>query len=242
MSTGAPMQGETSAPRPYASFTVRLRALFVDAIVVGLGFTAIIILGMLTPDVPGSGRVMIAAIVVLALLYEPILVWRFGSTVGHRRNNLRVVADATGGNPSLPRATLRFVVKSALGMFSFVTMGLTRRHQAVHDRVTETTVQIRDLDLVQAYDVAWEREEEPMVGLPSRARRIVVIVAYEFLLLMAMGLVTNMTSSQACLVQSKCSLGDDAVKTLLSLSWLGASAWAIIYGWRGRLAGARRAQ
>jgi hypothetical protein len=77
------------------------------------------------------------------VLYEPLLVaWR-GGTIGHFATNLRVVGPA-GGNPSFARAFARYVVKTALGLPSFISMTLTRRHQAVHDVLTRTTVQIRD--------------------------------------------------------------------------------------------------
>jgi uncharacterized RDD family membrane protein YckC len=114
-----PMTGTVSEPAaalsspPYASVGARVRALLIDTIVVSLGVVAFIVVGMVASDVPGSGRFMVFGIAAFVLLYEPCMVWRFGGTIGHRRGNLVVVADGTGRNPSLGRAMIRFVVKSA---------------------------------------------------------------------------------------------------------------------------------
>lgn len=227
---------EIPAPRAYASFTARLRAVVTDMIVIAVGLVLI----MLIPDIPGSGRLMLAAMISLLLLYEPILVWRYGATIGHRWNHLRIVADDTGGNPTFPQALLRFLIKSVLGLFSFITMALTRRHQAVHDRLTRTTVRIQDLARVATYDIAWERVDEPAGGLPSRVRRVAVILVYELTLYMLVGAVSNVTMSEACAARNACSTGDRIALTVLSIGWLATVAWTVIYGWKGKLIGARR--
>jgi uncharacterized RDD family membrane protein YckC len=58
--------------------------------------------------------------------------------------NLRVVDNRTASNVSLPQALLRFVVKGILGVLSFLTMRFSRRHQALHDILTSSSVRIRD--------------------------------------------------------------------------------------------------
>ena len=67
-----------------------------------------------------------------------------GSTVGHYLCNLRVVDNKTGGNINFFKAVLRTLLKAVLGWLSFVTMATTRRHQAIHDLATNSTVQIRN--------------------------------------------------------------------------------------------------
>lgn len=44
-------------------------------------------------------------------------------------------------------AFARYIIKVVLGLPSFISMAFTSRHQAVHDVLTRTTVQIRDLTL-----------------------------------------------------------------------------------------------
>ena len=58
--------------------------------------------------------------------------------------NLRVADNRTQGNVSLHKALTRFVLKALLGVFSFLTMNFSRRHQALHDIVTNSSVRIRD--------------------------------------------------------------------------------------------------
>ena len=81
---------------------------------------------------PGSGRVLVVLFYGLIFLYEPLLVWGFGATIGQRaRTGLRVVDDATGGNPPFWRAFVRFVLKTVLGLPSGIAIAFTRRHQAL---------------------------------------------------------------------------------------------------------------
>jgi hypothetical protein len=123
-----------------------------------------------------------------------------------------------------------------------MTMALTRRHQAVHDRIAGTTVQIRELAHAGLHDVAWERTAEPDDRLPSRARRISVIMLYEILLLVVFVALNNLAVSERCSVQIACSSAERAMIKTLTLAWMAAITWALIYGWRGRLFGARRAR
>ena len=77
----------------------------------------------------------------LFFVYEPLFIWRRAATIGHAKNHL-VVADATGRTPGLGQAFARYFIKLVLGLPSFVTMALSRKHQAVHDVLTRTTVQL----------------------------------------------------------------------------------------------------
>ena len=58
--------------------------------------------------------------------------------------NLQVVDNGTQGPVSLAKALARFWLKALLGIFSFFTMSFSRRHQAVHDILTNSSVRIRD--------------------------------------------------------------------------------------------------
>jgi uncharacterized RDD family membrane protein YckC len=88
----------------------------------------------------------------IAVLYEPVLVWRRGGTVGHSRLNLRVVDDRTGGNLSLPKALVRYSLKSVLALPSFLSMTMSARHQAVHDLLTGSSVRVRDAAVAHTED------------------------------------------------------------------------------------------
>jgi uncharacterized RDD family membrane protein YckC len=162
----------------YARFTRRLQGVFIDAIIfmVILAGSLIVAVSFASDNV---GRILGITVVATWLLYEPVLVSLTGGTVGHYLCNLRVVDDH-GGNVSFPKALVRVLIKSLLGWYSFLAMAMTSRHQAVHDFLTKSTVQIRDITKAQPYHFRGNRNETPEPGMPSYLRRGAVIVGYLF--------------------------------------------------------------
>ena len=225
----------------YGSFALRLGALVTDSVVLAFALVAIVMLISVTEAIPGSGRVGVIGMFTLLLLYEPLLVARRGATVGHRRANLRVVYDRTGEHPGFIRAFARFVLKAIFGPPSFLLMALTRRHQALHDRLTGTTVRIHDLGLTHESDIAWERTAEELepIGASSRIRRVVVILGYLVLVFAVTVALTGALVSNVCIMENRCTPGDDRIQDVLVLAWIVVSAWCVIAGWRGRLWGCR---
>jgi hypothetical protein len=135
---------------------------------------------------------------------------------------------------------VRFAIKTALGLPSFITMALTRRHQAVHDRLTHTTVQVRDLTRASSVDVAWERPESEMWGRPPAIRRVLVIIAYLAGSVVLLAFVAGAVLSAPCAYEKRCSGGEEFVNAILGIGWMALAASLIIAGWRGRLYGARK--
>jgi uncharacterized RDD family membrane protein YckC len=128
----------------YANFPRRLNAISVDTVVLVVFSVFVFTLASYIERVDVARITLVIAWWAVLLLYEPVLVWRLGGTVGHRAMNLRVVDNRTEGNVSLFKALARFVIKGLLGTFSFLTMNFSRRHQALHDIVTKSSVRIRD--------------------------------------------------------------------------------------------------
>lgn len=127
----------------YARFSRRLRGLFIDwTISLAVIFSALMVASSYRND--DVSRALGIAVVLFMLFYEPILVSMTGGTIGHRMTNMRVVDDAHGGNVSFQKAVARFVIKTLIGIYSFIAMATTRRNQAVHDLLTRSTMQIRD--------------------------------------------------------------------------------------------------
>jgi uncharacterized RDD family membrane protein YckC len=227
----------------YARFTRRLQAVLVDVIIFMLIFAGALILAVsLKSD--NVARILGFTVVATWLLYEPILVSMTGGTLGHWLYNLRVVDDG-GGNLSFGKAVIRVVVKTVLGWYSFITMALTHRHQAVHDLLTKSTVQIRDLAKAQPHHFTARREQLTPPGMPSVARRVVVIIGYLFvcfvLFTLALpGLAAVGAVSMQCIDGRPCSGPELLILSVLWLGWASLSIWAAVLGWRGRLWGARR--
>ncbi|HLX17565.1 MAG TPA: hypothetical protein VKS24_20435 [Bradyrhizobium sp.] len=124
-------------------------------------------------------------------------------------------------------------------------LAATRRNQAVHDLLTRSTVQIRDLTRASPGQFIAERVELAASGMPSASRRIAVISGY--LLLMAFiyvfiigSIIVPGVISGACIDRNFCSGGERILSLILGVGLFGLCAVCIALGWRGRLVGARR--
>jgi uncharacterized RDD family membrane protein YckC len=230
----------------YGRFSRRLQAVLIDSIVMSLILaTTLFIAVSLQSD--NVGRILGFSAVAIFLLYEPILVSFVGSTVGHLATNLRVFDNRTGKNVSFPKAVIRAVIKTVLGLYSFITMAFTLRHQALHDILTGSTVQIRDPAKARPHHYSFERASAANSDMPSVARRLGIIVAYIFagtcILVFGVYLVTlaNPTAvmSAACADNDICSARDEMVINGLTATWLILIAIVIAQGLRGKLWGAR---
>ena len=157
-----------------------------------------------------------------------------------------MVDDRTHGNIGILKAFARVAIKTVLSWYSFFSMTATRRHQAVHDILTRSTVQIRDPSKALPHHYSPERIELSNRGMPSRGRRILVIGAYGaasyFALVLLVLFVRQFGGlmSTACPQSSAyCSSGDTFLMWVLGLAWIVSIAFFIGLGRRGRLWGAR---
>jgi uncharacterized RDD family membrane protein YckC len=230
----------TSAKPAYGRFSRRLKAFVIDWIIIIL-LLVIALFGAVSANSDRVGRVLGFTFVGVWLLYEPLLVWLTGSTVGHYISNLRVVDDRTHGNVSFLKAVARLVIKSVLGIYSFVTMATTSRHQAVHDMLTRSTVQIRDRSKARHFEYVVENTGLLSPTIPSRLRRLVAILCYSLATFVFYSILIGVLTSNVCTSSGTCSPTENAIIEFGGLIWLGASALFIIQGWRGRLYGCRAA-
>jgi uncharacterized RDD family membrane protein YckC len=154
------------APRPapdvvhYARVWPRAKAILIDGFILSLAFLVAALVGS---RLAGAGPVAFVAWVAVWALYDPLMVWLTGGTVGHRLQNLRVVSDRTGGRPSLPAALVRNLAKVALGAVSLLAMVASSRGKALHDWIARTTVQARDPASARSRD--FSRVPRPLDGL-----------------------------------------------------------------------------
>jgi hypothetical protein len=172
-------------------------------------------------------------------LYEPFFTWRRGATIGHTRNHLVVVSQGSGGTPTLGQAFARYFLKVLLGLPSFVTMVFSRKHQAVHDWLTRTTVQLAADADAAAHEFHIERAEDEARVLPSRRRRVLVLVGYLIALFVLSAIVFGAVDPTGCARQQICTDGRRLVLQGISLSWLTLSLAAVVAAWKGLLPGAR---
>jgi uncharacterized RDD family membrane protein YckC len=228
---------ERAAPR-YARLLPRVKALVFDLFLYVLA-TLTFVLVIAPTDTDLILRAGFALFVAFILLYEPLLVWRYGGTLGHMRYNLRVVSDKTGGPPGLFASVWRWYVKGFFGVLSFVFMTLTRRHQALHGVASRTTVQLRDPDRARASDFVSERSGPVGATDVSAGRRIAVIVGYITVAFLLTSFVPAIVSSDACVMQDRCTEGEELVWSAFTVGWVVFAGLALVLGWKGRLPGAR---
>jgi len=223
----------------YATFTSRFRAVIFDSAIVCAGIVLIAIAADATDRIPGSGRVAWLLMFAAVFLYEPIFIWRRGATIGHARNHLVVVSQRSGGTPTLGQAFARYVLKVVLGLPSFVTMVFSRKHQAIHDWLSGTTVQLAANADAAIHEFHIERTEDDARILPSRRRRVIVLVGYLIALFLLYGMVFGALDPTGCARQQICSDGRRLVLRGISLSWITLSLAAVVAAWKGLLLGAR---
>jgi len=231
----------------YARFSRRFRGIVLDwMILMTILFGALMVVSTVRND--NFSRVLGAVVIAALLLYEPVLVSFTGSTLGHYFTNLRVVDERTGGNVSFLKACARAVIKAVLGLCSFVILMATRRIQAVHDILTKSTVQIRDLAKATPGQYVEEPNDPADASLPAPWRRIAVICVYlvaMLVLYLAMMMSLNVAGmvSNACVGDiGRCSAGERVFDAAMDVLLLLTAALIIARGWKGRLFGARRAR
>ena len=140
-----------TAPRPqdyilYAKIWPRMKAILIDGLILTGAF---LIAALIGANLAGSGAAAFLVWVAFWILYDPLMVSRTGGTIGHHAQNLRVVSDRTGRQPSFVIAFIRNVVKGALGLVSLLAMVGSSRQKALHDWIAGTTVQARNLQLAR---------------------------------------------------------------------------------------------
>lgn len=224
----------------YARFSRRLRAVLLDVIVLVTFFYFGALIAHSVADTDGTRRLVWGGVILCIILYEPLLVAMTGGTLGHRLTNLRVVDNKTNGNVGFPKAFVRAIIKDLLGWFSFVTMTVARRHQALHDIFTKTTVQVRDPSKARTSHFLAERPDDDSPGLPSRLRRILVIVAYVVLAYLLVSIASIPLLSTACVDYDRCSGSDAVASFVLGGVWLALSVLFTTLGWKARLFGCRK--
>lgn len=222
----------------FARFPRRLLALCVD---LGLfvGGTFIVSLGVEIVPIQSIGAVLVGVLIAGVILYEPLLVSITGGTIGHHALNLRVARDDGQGNLRFLQALIRMWLKGFLGIISFFFMGLTRRHQALHDLATSSSVQIKHPENARSSHYVVERTTSPGEVGVSRLRRVFVILVWGFASFIVMSFATISVLSDACALNDLCTEGEELASAAIALMWFLCLGAILVFGWRGQLLGAR---
>lgn len=146
---------EIQPARIYAGFWIRAMASFIDDVIVMAASFALSFIGLylvfliMQPGKPFGEAftggfiqaVNIAAMAFVSLPYYIGFHWRFGWTPGKRLLRIRVIRDEDGGGLGLRRSATRYFAQflSALPFGAgYVMAALSRKKQALHDRIAGT--------------------------------------------------------------------------------------------------------
>ncbi len=123
----------------YALIPDRVKAAFVDGVIlIVMMYAAAEILELFELV---SDWVRIALFLMICLLYDPWFTSAFGGTIGHSFSGISVAKDSdNGGTIGFPIAIVRFVVKTALGWVSLLTVTGNEKQKALHDYVAKSVV------------------------------------------------------------------------------------------------------
>jgi uncharacterized RDD family membrane protein YckC len=141
-----------ASPVLYARIGVRFRAWLIDYVILLASFLLVAVVGSQLESLPGAGAVLFATWIAFMFLYEPLLVWRTGGTIGHHLKNLHVVSERTGSHPGLVAALVRHLIKAFLGWLSYLLLLDSTKQQAIHDVAVGVTVRLKDPTLARRRD------------------------------------------------------------------------------------------
>lgn len=224
---------------PYTRLSRRFRALFVDGVVLGLGFLVTIYFVKMF----GVQPPLLEAIIIFSIVgsIEPLFVSVTGSSLGHHAVGLRVRRASEDKRLNVLLSYARFVAKIPLGLLSLLTVLTTRKHQAIHDLIGNSIVVHKSPELVPAHDVIPQRIENTGLYIyPSKLRRCIVILFYVSLASILLGTSSVLFQSDACLEGGACTSADSIVELILSLAFWVSVFTLVWLGWQGLLYGGRR--
>lgn len=223
----------------YPRFLRRVRALLIDWFITVF---VIVTWWLSTPLVDGySAATKIAYPFFAWLILDPVFVWRLGGTPGHLLMKLRIQDKINGQNIGLPRAIIRSLIKTVTGVWSFVFVFMTKKHQALHDVLASTTVVLRNPGSFPSRERIYERVlDVNTYRHPSALRRILVIFAYSVLATLFFGIFMGLLLPDKCLLSERCNSMENVILFVLSWIWFFGIVAILILGWKSRLYGARR--
>jgi uncharacterized RDD family membrane protein YckC len=221
----------------YPRLLRRVQAILIDSLVIALLIYTIAFL----PPMGEWSFIKPLLFVVGIFILEPGLVSFTGGTIGHHWLKIRVTRLSGHGNINLFAATIRFVLKTALGWFSLAMVLTTRRHQALHDLVAKSLVVYETTDHLPAFEKLVDR---PSLGeiyvMPSRWRRVLVTLTYfttEYLIYVG---ITMLFVSNSCLMYRHCSTLDTFLLVVGEVAWMFGICATFVFGCRGQLYGCMR--
>ena len=231
----------------YPRLIRRVQAVLIDGLITPT--TAIGLLYLSSVLGLEDGKIKAGIVVLAIFVLESVLVSATGGTIGHRLMKLRIRRSEDDRNLNIFRATLRYIVKFLLGVPSLIFIVLSKKHQAFHDIVADSIVVHKSALNVPQHELVKERPDlleratqtEKLVNV-SKSRRVVVIIAYWLVLIIATALPMIMLISDRCLLHDDCIQSEKNVIGIRTLLLWGGLISIAYFGWVGKLYGCRNSK
>ena len=222
----------------YPRLIRRIQALFIDGVIVPVAAISVLIF-ISSFDIPNIYSAISAALIIFIL--EPLLVSTTGGTLGHHIIGVQVKNINTGKNINIFFATIRFVSKIFLGIFSLISIFTTKKYQAFHDLLSRSVVTFKSPRSTPGYELLNEREvESSEYNYPSKALRIIMILIYNVILFVVIGVLTRFSLTDSCLAYNKCSDIENILLFTMQIIWVISIFSIVVYCWKCLLPGCRR--
>ncbi len=222
----------------YARLSPRIRALLIDSLIASFVFIASIVI---VSALGIENQYLAAAIAFIpAFSIEPIMLSIKGGSIGHLKVGIRVRSASSDANLNIIVAYLRSIIKFILGIPSLIFVLTTRKHQAIHDLLTNAVVVVHDAQNKPSYESVAERIKDENYDYPGVLRRLAVIFTYLIIVIVVLSILTILISSENCIEYNECPKTESIIGYGISISyWI--TLFAIPYfGWASRLYGARK--
>ncbi len=221
----------------YPVLYLRVKAMCIDSIVlIVLFYSLLAAIG--STDISNT-LLKIAIVLCPILLIEPLMIWTTGGSIGHHFAGIRVIDKASGGNLFVLKGLVRFVVKIALGIYSMVTMLITRQHQSLHDLASASVVVFKNESTApERYKLAPRPTDYP-TKKPGVLRRLLVILIHVFIITIGYGLLSPFLASGKCLNENLCSPSEEQTLIISSLIFISLLLLVLVLGLCCKLPGVR---
>jgi len=220
----------------YPVLFLRVKAMCFDSIVFILMLYCIFAV-VASIEIPNT-FVRITVMAMPLVLFEPLMVWLTGGSIGHHLSGIRVIDKTTGKNLFLLKGVVRLFAKLLLGFYSMLTMFITKKHQSLHDLLSNSVVVFKDESKALERHKLAHRQTHYEAARPSIFRRLLVLTVYGFFLVVVTGFLLRLLVSPDCLDSGRCSESQTVRLNIGVLGFLLVGTLLIILGFMSKLPGA----
>ncbi|MEO0424212.1 MAG: RDD family protein [Pseudomonadota bacterium] len=220
----------------YPVLFLRIKAMFMDS----LSLSILVIFLAFLPGKLGIDAPALRWLILIGplLLFEPMMIWRTGGSVGHHYAGIRVISERTGENLFILNGVARLIVKLTLGLPSVITMVMTKRHRSLHDLLSGSVVVFKDEARAPQRHKLAPRDITFVGRKPSVLRRLAVAVAYWLLMLFVIAIPISLLISDACIDAGACTEREITILDGTGTLTFAAAVLLLALGMVGKLPGA----